>query len=302
MSIAADSRSTALVTKRASGHQIFVLGSEITVKISTADTGGAFTVFEGWTVPLDGPPLHRHRDQDEWWYILEGDFRFQVDGAEVYAHPGDTVFAPRGSRHTFQNIGSAPGRTLTTVVPGGLDEFFQELESAAPRGSVPDPAKLVPIFERHQLELLGPPLEAPSGESECSSQASDEQAIGDMVKQYEAAWNAGDSAGCTAAFADDASLIHIYGGQLDGRDAIEESFRYIFSTIYLGSRAVFGLREIRFLHDDVAVVFTDARVDYQERGQARVIEARPTMVVEKQRGQWRIAAFQNTRIAELPAV
>lgn len=115
-------------------------------------------MFEGSTQPLQGPPLHLHRDQDEWWYILEGEYRFEVDGQEIYARAGDIVFAPRGSRHTFQNIGATAGRTVTTVVPGGIDTFFEELETAAPRGTVPDPAKIVSIFDKHGLELLGPPL------------------------------------------------------------------------------------------------------------------------------------------------
>jgi quercetin dioxygenase-like cupin family protein len=144
--------------KRGDGRSIHVLGNELTIKISSRDTGGAFVVFEARTRPLQGPPLHRHPEQDEWWYILEGEFRFEVDGQEIDARSGDTVFAPRGSRHTFQNVGAATGRTLTTVVPGGLDVFFEELEMAAPRGTVPDPAQMLPIFEKHGLELLGPPL------------------------------------------------------------------------------------------------------------------------------------------------
>lgn len=69
-------------------------------------------------------------------------------------------FAPRGSVHTFQNVGATPGRIVTTVVPGGLDVFFEELATVQPRGSAPDPAKILPIFEKHGLELLGPPLAA----------------------------------------------------------------------------------------------------------------------------------------------
>jgi mannose-6-phosphate isomerase-like protein (cupin superfamily) len=140
------------------GGPLDVVGDDIWIKISSEDTAGAFTVFEGRTQPLGGPPLHLHREQDEWWYILEGEFLFEVDGQRIHAGPGDTVFAPRGTRHTFQNAGSAPGRTLTTVVPGGLDVFFAELSTVAPRGAAPDPAKLVPVFEKHGLELLGPPL------------------------------------------------------------------------------------------------------------------------------------------------
>jgi mannose-6-phosphate isomerase-like protein (cupin superfamily) len=146
--------------ERGDGRLIHVVGDEVTIKISSRDTGGAFTVFEGRTRPLHGPPLHLHRDQDESWYILEGEYRFEVDGHEIYAGAGSTVFAPRGSRHTFQNIGATPGRVVTTVVPGGLDIFFEELDAAAPRGTIPDMAKMLPLLEKHNLELLGPPLAA----------------------------------------------------------------------------------------------------------------------------------------------
>ena len=163
MSAIADDTRPALVSESGAGKRISVLGAEITIKIASADTGGAFTVFEGRTEPLQGPPLHRHKGQDEWWYILEGQFRFEVDGQEIYARTGDTVFAPRGSSHTFQNVGDTPGRTITTAIPGGIDVFFQEIESAAPRGSAPDPARLMPVFKKHRQELLGPPLRARRG-------------------------------------------------------------------------------------------------------------------------------------------
>jgi mannose-6-phosphate isomerase-like protein (cupin superfamily) len=134
------------------------MGADLTIKISSRDTNGAFAVFEGHTLPLDGPPLHRHQDHDEWWYIVKGEYCFEVDGKEIYASEGATVFAPRGSRHTFQNIGAKPGWTITTVVPGGLDLFFEDLERVAPRGTAPDPALLTPVFEKHRQELLGPPM------------------------------------------------------------------------------------------------------------------------------------------------
>jgi quercetin dioxygenase-like cupin family protein len=162
MPVPAPARPDALLIGPGSGRPIHVLGNEVIIKVSSRDTGGAFAVFEGQTRPLGGPPLHRHRDQDEYWYILEGEYRFEVDGQEIEARAGDTVFAPRGSRHTFQNIGTTVGRTLTTVVPGGVDLFFEELATAAPRGTVPDPAKILPVFEKHRQELLGPPLAARS--------------------------------------------------------------------------------------------------------------------------------------------
>src|SRR4051794_14859493 len=150
--------SAAFIMEPHDGKQIHVIGDEIVVKISSRETDGAFTVFEGKVPPRHGPPLHAHRDADETWRVLSGEFVFEVDGQEIFAGPGATVFAPRGSRHTFQNIGATHGRLLTIVVPGGLDLFFEELEAAVPRGSSIDPPKLVPLFEKYGQELLGPPL------------------------------------------------------------------------------------------------------------------------------------------------
>jgi mannose-6-phosphate isomerase-like protein (cupin superfamily) len=158
--IPSDAQLDAFTVACGNGRPIHVLGNDAIIKISSRDTGGAFTVFEGQTQPLAGPPLHRHCNQDEWWYILEGEYKFEVDGREIYAGAGATVFAPRGSRHTFQNIGTTPGRTLTTVIPGGIDLFFEELEAVAPRGAIPDPAKIMPIFKKYDQELLGPPIRA----------------------------------------------------------------------------------------------------------------------------------------------
>ena len=135
-----------------------VFGHRLTVKVSSRDTGGDFAIMEDLTPPLSGPPLHIHHDQDETWYILEGNYRFHVDGREILAGPGDHVYAPRGSRHAFQNLGTEPARLIVTVVPGGLDLFFEEITANSQPGGAPDPAKLVPIFERHGLTLAGPPL------------------------------------------------------------------------------------------------------------------------------------------------
>ncbi len=134
------------------------------------------------------------------------------------------------------------------------------------------------------------------------NKTTDEQALQDAVRKLEEAWNASDSKAFTAQFADDATFIQIFGGQLDGRLVIEASHRHIFDSIYKGSRARFSVRSIRFVRNDVAIVFTQAQVGFSEGGaQPREIHTRPTMIMTKQQGQWQIVAFQNTRISEMPA-
>ena len=126
----------------------------------------------------------------------------------------------------------------------------------------------------------------------------DEQAMNEILAQLEKAWNFSDSKAWTDLFAEDATFIHIYGGQLDGRMAIEGSHRVIFDTIYKGSHATMTLRAMRMLRPDVAIVWTHALV---ETARGERIETRPTMVVSKEQGRWKIVAFQNTRISEVPA-
>ena len=96
--------------------------------------------------------------------------------------------------------------------------------------------------------------------------------------------------------------LHPYlWGQLDGRPAIEAAHRNIFETIYRGSHARFGLRRIRFLRPDVAVVFAQCQVKFKEGNEAREIETRPTLIMVKEQDKWQIVAFQNTKISEVPA-
>jgi uncharacterized protein (TIGR02246 family) len=130
----------------------------------------------------------------------------------------------------------------------------------------------------------------------------DEQAIHDLVRQLETAWNASDSRGFAAPFTEDADFIQIYGLEMEGRPAIDSSHRHIFDTIYKGSHNSLSLRRVRFVRPDVAIAFGQAHLKFHESGETREIRSRPTMIVVKDQGRWQIVAFQNTRIAEMPAV
>jgi uncharacterized protein (TIGR02246 family) len=128
----------------------------------------------------------------------------------------------------------------------------------------------------------------------------DERAIQDILEQIETAWNRYDSVSIAAPFAEDANFIQIFGGQLDGRNAIESAHRVIFDTIYKNSHASFTLRSVRFVRPDVAVVFARAHVKFKDGNEPREIETRPTLVAVKEQGKWQIVTFQNTRVSEVP--
>jgi len=130
----------------------------------------------------------------------------------------------------------------------------------------------------------------------------DQKAIESILRELEDTWRRNDSVTYASHFAEDATFIQIFGGQLDGRAAIEASHRIIFDTIYKGSYVTFAIRTIRPLGPGTAVVFTRSLLRFQQGGDARELETRPTFVFMKEQdsGQWRIVAFQNTRVSEMP--
>src|SRR5215469_4271016 len=115
-----------------------IFGNEMTIKLSAMDTDGNYAILEDHTPPSGGPPLHRHSREDESFYVIEGQYVFEVDGQRLYGGPGSSVFAPKGTAHRFQNLGMTPGRLLVVVQPAGLDEFFTDIHQATDGAREPD--------------------------------------------------------------------------------------------------------------------------------------------------------------------
>jgi uncharacterized protein (TIGR02246 family) len=128
----------------------------------------------------------------------------------------------------------------------------------------------------------------------------DEQSLHDLTREMQDAWNAADAAGFVAHFLEDCTFIHIYGGQIDGRRAVEEAHREIFNGVYKGSRNLYTVRSVRFPRPDVAIVLVEAHLRFQADGQPREIKARPTLFAVKEAGRWVLEMFQNTQISEMP--
>ncbi len=76
-------------------------GDTFYTKISTLDTAGGLFVFESTRLEEGGPSLHLHYEQDEFWYILQGEFLFKVGEESFTAKAGDSVFGPRNVPHAF---------------------------------------------------------------------------------------------------------------------------------------------------------------------------------------------------------
>ena len=127
--------------------------SEITFKVTPKDGNGVF-IIENTFHEVGGPAKHLHYDQDEWFYVVEGEFLLEVGQEKFRLTPGDSILAPRKVAHVWAYTGSDRGRILITFMPAGkMEAFFREVTKA---NAMPpqDPA----LWRTHGMELLGPPL------------------------------------------------------------------------------------------------------------------------------------------------
>ncbi|HTW56457.1 MAG TPA: cupin domain-containing protein [Thermoplasmata archaeon] len=91
------------------GRAVGSPASELEIQEHVADVGSAR--------PRGGIPLHRHRSEDEGWYVLDGQLRFAFGDEEFSASAGAGVLLPHGVPHTFWNPGPGPARYLLIVRP-----------------------------------------------------------------------------------------------------------------------------------------------------------------------------------------
>ena len=149
------------VSREDEGEALWFLGSLVTLKTTGAQTRGKLTVAEFVNPPGFAPPLHRHAEEDECFYVLSGAAEFHCDGEILAAGPGDFVVLPVGLAHTFIVGSHEPLRTLQLTTPSGFEHFATEVGQSAAERRLPDPGPVDPAAlghaaARHAIEILGP--------------------------------------------------------------------------------------------------------------------------------------------------
>ena len=109
-----------------SGERIRVRGGWLSYLAVGEQTGGAYAVIETANDPSTGVPLHVHEREDETWFVLEGEYTFEVGDQTFRAGPGDYVFGPRNVPHSYANRTDAVARALIMVTPAGFEGFWRE--------------------------------------------------------------------------------------------------------------------------------------------------------------------------------
>ncbi len=111
------------------GKMFRVFGESVEVLVASENTRGSFSMIVQTSPPGGGPPPHRHKNEDEIFRVLEGEYEL-FDGKEWRKVPHDRhVYMLRGSTHTFRNCGTILGRMECIVVPGGLELYLEALSA-----------------------------------------------------------------------------------------------------------------------------------------------------------------------------
>jgi len=145
------------------GEAFWLLGMLQTIKIGRDDTGGAYGLVEIVVPEGVGSPWHVHPEEDEWFYVLEGEITFWLADTRLSLKAGSFAFGPKGVPHTFYaELGGA--KALVGFAPMQFEGFQREVGQPAPERVVPPPlegppdmARLIPIARRNGFEILGPP-------------------------------------------------------------------------------------------------------------------------------------------------
>ena len=145
------------------GEAFWLLGMLQTIKIGKGDTEGRYGLVEILVPKGVGSPWHVHPEEDEWFYVLDGELTVWVADTRMQLKQGSFAFGPKGVPHTFYaEAGTA--RALVGFAPMQFEGFQREVGEPAlervvppPLDGHPDMARLVPLAKRNGFEILGPP-------------------------------------------------------------------------------------------------------------------------------------------------
>jgi mannose-6-phosphate isomerase-like protein (cupin superfamily) len=134
--------------------------SSTAFKVITRDSGGDLFIMEHTNVKKGGPPRHVHHHEDEWFYVLEGEYVAEIGSDRFQLKPGDSILGPRQVPHVWAFVGEPRGKLLIAFAPANkMEAFFRE--SMNRHNTVFSDSASVDnkkFFREYGMELLGPPL------------------------------------------------------------------------------------------------------------------------------------------------
>jgi quercetin dioxygenase-like cupin family protein len=146
------SKATPITVDPTGGEILSVVGGNYRILVSGKQTNGVFSTIEMLVPPQNGPGAHSHANFYESFYIVEGEVEVHSEAGSYVAKKGSFVVVPEGGIvHYFKNISDQMAQLLCTVVPAGLEEFFEEIGEPVAAGEfLPPPSMDVEFIKNIQ--------------------------------------------------------------------------------------------------------------------------------------------------------
>lgn len=147
------------------GKHISVVGDTYRIIIPGKETNGEFAMIDMMVPPGGGPGPHAHASFHESFYVVDGEVEFKTEEGKTIARKGDVVTIPKGGAvHAFKNTSNQMAHLVCTVVPAGLDAFFEEIGTPVQAGEfLPHPnldadaiKKLVAVANKYGQQVYPP--------------------------------------------------------------------------------------------------------------------------------------------------
>ena len=152
---------TTLIRGRDEGEATWFFNALMTTKASAAETAGAYSLTEHLVTAASDPPMHVQVDEDEAFYVLDGEIEFEVDGTTAVATPGTFAFVARGAAHRFRVL--TPTARMLVICSGkpadNIEDFFLGMGTPAtvralPEPTAPDLDRLAELCDRTGIVLV----------------------------------------------------------------------------------------------------------------------------------------------------
>lgn len=119
------------VTRVEESRTVKFPGSTIRVLLNGEESGGSVSVFYQEVEPGFGAPPHHQPNEEEHFFILEGELEMTIGNQTIRATPGTFAFAPRNATHAFKNNSARVCRFITWNSPGGHERMFEAAQRMA---------------------------------------------------------------------------------------------------------------------------------------------------------------------------
>ncbi len=129
-----------------------VFGEPVEVLVDGRMTGGLSATITQVSAAGGGVPLHSHQNEDETFFVVEGEYEFCCGDQRTRLSAGDSFHAARGSVHQFTNVGASEGKLVIFIAPAGLETYLEAISTLL---MPQDAERLVAISSQYGIAFPG---------------------------------------------------------------------------------------------------------------------------------------------------